>query len=458
MATSNHMRTGSDRPGAAARSKSNHRQRCLQILFVHRDLVAVERCLDQLRKVRLLFKSDVAQNAEEMSKRTAAKRYDLIIAEWPSGGSQGAQNATFLPQADNGTSLILVTETLRRDSAMEFAQNSIHDCIEMDRIGLLPMAVQRVLGEKNLREDRDRAESRLRRSKADYRALLDNSAYGMCSCTAHGAVLDVNQVLVNMLGYKSKEDLKSANLAIDIIRDPLVWAQLLQRSLQTGSVDPVEISWERKDGTTVKVRLRARRARGEKTALDGYGIIVEDVTAQRALEDQLRKRAASDGLTGLANYRELVDTLDSEINRSKRTAREFALVFLDLDGLKGINDRFGHQTGSRALCRLASVLRLCCRSIDTAARYGGDEFALVLPETAASAADLVAHRVRQLFENDGEEPKLSVSAGVASYPTDGDAIGPLLQAADKALYAAKNQRSQTAAQAQIVQSRALYAT
>jgi diguanylate cyclase (GGDEF)-like protein/PAS domain S-box-containing protein len=445
MPASNHMRLGSDQPHAAPRSKSRRGQRGLQILFVHRDRVAVERCLEQLRKVRFLFKSDVAQNAKEMSKRTAANRYDLIIAEWPSGGSLEAQRANLLPHA-GGPSVIFVTDTLRRETAMQFAQNSVHDYVEMDRIGRLPMAVQRVLDEKRLREDRDRAEIQLRHSRADYRALVENSAYGMCRCSARGALLDVNQVLVNMLGYKSREDLKSANLAIDVVRDPLVWTQLLQRSLQTGRVDPVEIDWKRKDDTTMKVRLSARRARGGKVAFDKYGIIIEDVTAQRALEDQLRKRATSDGLTGLANYRELVDILDNEIKRSKRTGRKFALVFLDLDGLKAINDRFGHQTGSRALCRLASVLCLCCRSIDTAARYGGDEFALILPETTASAATLVAQRIRELFKNDGEEPKLSVSAGVASYPNDGDTIGPLLHAADKALYEVKNHRSSSVAQ------------
>jgi two-component system cell cycle response regulator len=148
----------------------------------------------------------------------------------------------------------------------------------------------------------------------------------------------------------------------------------------------------------------------------------------------------------LANYRELVDVLNSEIMRSKRTAREFTLLFLDLDGLKQINDRYGHQTGSRALCRLANVLRLCCRSIDTAARYGGDEFALVLPETGAGPAALVARRICELFADDGEEPKLSVSIGIASYPKDAETIGPLLYAADAALYLMKNQKKDFCAQ------------
>jgi diguanylate cyclase (GGDEF)-like protein len=233
------------------------------------------------------------------------------------------------------------------------------------------------------------------------------------------------------------------------MRDPIRRAQLLECSLQAGPIDPVETDWKRKDGTTLRVRLSGRKVQGEKGALDGYGITVEDVTEQRALEDQLRKDAASDGLTGLANYRELVEVLHREIMRSKRTAREFSLLFLDLDGLKQINDSYGHQTGSRALCRMANVLRLCCRSIDTAARYGGDEFAVVLPETAAGAATLVASRICELFANDGDEPKLTVSIGIASCPKDAETIAPLLHAADYALYSAKRPKKEFFAQKQV---------
>jgi len=443
MATSAHTGPVSDQQGAPARCKSSRQRQPMRILFVHRDLTAVERCLHELNSVRFTVNSDVAQNVEELAERVVSQRYDLIVAECPGADRQGIRTTEFLRQAKKGTPLIFVTDTLRRESATGFARDGVHDCIEMDRIARLPMAVRRVLDERNLREERDQAEKELRHSKAHYRALVENSAYGMCRCSKDGRFLDVNHVLVTMLGYQSREELKSANLATDIIQDPVRRAQLLERSPQTGRVEPVETEWNRKDGTTLRVRLSGRKVRGEKGALDGYGIIVEDVTDQRALEDQLRKRAASDGLTGLANYRQLVDVLDSEIMRSKRTGREFTLLFLDLDGLKQINDHYGHQTGSRALCRLANVLRLCCRSIDTAARYGGDEFALVLPETAAGPGMLVAQRICELFADDGEEPKLTVSVGIASYPKDAETIGPLLYAADRALYSMKSQRRES---------------
>jgi diguanylate cyclase (GGDEF)-like protein len=111
---------------------------------------------------------------------------------------------------------------------------------------------------------------------------------------------------------------------------------------------------------------------------------------------------------------------------------------MDLDGLKVINDRHGHVIGSRALCRVAASLQLNCRSIDTAARYGGDEFALVLPETNAFAAQQVADRVRNCLDREEEIPRLSLSVGIATFPQSGVTVQQLLESADRALYAMKD--------------------
>ena len=164
---------------------------------------------------------------------------------------------------------------------------------------------------------------------------------------------------------------------------------------------------------------------------------------QARLFDQVRNMAVSDPLTGLANYRRLLSVLEAELDRSRRTQRAFSVVLLDMDGLKAINDQYGHLTGSRAIVRLGKILRNHSRAIDTAARYGGDEFALVLPEAGAEIATRVVSRVRERLSGETETPALSVSAGVASFPEDGDTPEKLLAAADRALYRMKHRAAGT---------------
>jgi diguanylate cyclase (GGDEF)-like protein/PAS domain S-box-containing protein len=299
------------------------------------------------------------------------------------------------------------------------------------------MAVALAVEDKTRREERNHAEKQLRHSNAHYRALVENPTYGICQFDVEGRFLDVNEALVAMLGYGSKEELMAVNLATGIIRDPIERAQLFESYRQTGHVDLIEVEWKRKDGTPMKVRLSGRQVGIEEGAPDGCEIIAEDITEQRASEDRLRHLAETDALTGLANYRRLSETLESEIKRSERTTRAFALLIFDLNGMKRINDSHGHLAGNRALCRLADIFRFSCRSIDTAARYGGDEFAIILPETGAKEADAVGRRICERLSNDREKPLLSVSVGVAVYPEDGTTIETLFQAADGALYRMK---------------------
>jgi diguanylate cyclase (GGDEF)-like protein/PAS domain S-box-containing protein len=413
----------------------------LHILFVHSHIAEVERCLQELDKVHFTVSTEIVVTPQEFSERLGSHAYDLVVAEYPSPDWRETQALELLHLSKRQIPLIFIGGTLPRETVAEFITKGAYDCIEMDHLGHLPVAIHRALDEKALREERDRAEKGLRHSEARYRALTGNLSYGICRCSLDGKFLEVNEAMVKMLGYASKEDLFAVNLASDLIQDPGRRARLLGQPDQQSSVDPLEIEWRRKDGTTLKVRVSGQEVIGEQGELGTYEVITEDVTKQRQLEDHLRQQAARDPLTGLANYRHLAEVLDMEIKRSERTGREFALLLFDLDGLKQINDRCGHLTGSHALCRVADVLSFC-RDIDTAARYGGDEFAVVLPETGAEAANQVAQRICDSIANDGMGPVLSVSIGVAVYPHDGESIEILLRAADMAMYSMKAKKTQ----------------
>ena len=429
----------SDRRSLRPDRSASHRRRSLRVLFIHRDADAVDSCVEELKKAQFIVGSDVVLTLAQCTAQLRLQSYDVVVAEYPSPSWKGSQALQLLQQTLQEIPLVFVTAMGNKNIA-ELTSCGAFDYVEREHIAQLPMAVRRALNEKELRAELEEAGKALRHSQSLYRALADNPSYGICRCDAEGKFLDVNQALVTMLGYATREEILVANHASEIVLDFGLATPLAGRSQEKMRIEPVEIEWKRKNGTILKARLSGRGIYNDHGDFAGYEIIAVDITEQRALEDHLRRQASSDSLTGLANHRRLLELLQAEIGRSKRTEREFSLLLLDLDGLKEINDRFGHLTGDRALCRLAQTLTECRRSIDTAARQGGDEFALVLPETGAAAATLVARRICDLLAKDAEAPALSVSVGVASYPKDADTIGTLLYAADKALYAMKDRQ------------------
>ena len=425
----------------SARRMATHRRRIVQILFVDDEESEVESCLHELKRMDFAVSSDWAQTAAEFQERLRTQSYDVIVCDYSMPGWTGMEALELLQQSKQDIPFILVTSILEEDTMDAFLRKGAFDCFDKNRLNRLPLAVALAVEEKTRGEERNHAEKELRHSEAHYRALVENPTYGICHFDMEGRILDVNEALVAMLGYESKKELLAVNLATEIIRDPTERAQLFDSYRQTGHVDLIELEWKRKDGTPMKVRLSGQQVGIEGGAPDGCEVIAEDITAQRASEDHLRHLAATDALTGLANYRKLSEILDSEIKRSERTARAFAVLLFDLNGMKRINDSHGHLAGNRALCRLSDIFRSSCRSIDTAARYGGDEFAIVLPESGPVEASAVGRRICERLSSDCEEPRLSVSVGIAVYPEDGATIDALFQAADRALYEMKQRKS-----------------
>jgi diguanylate cyclase (GGDEF)-like protein/PAS domain S-box-containing protein len=189
--------------------------------------------------------------------------------------------------------------------------------------------------------------------------------------------------------------------------------------------------------SVLEIRLKPLRVpSGEITGCIGVGL---DITGRKKSEEEILYQARHDALTNLANYREFMDKLEREVNRAERSHRSFTLLLLDLDELKSINDLWGHLAGNRALKRLSAVISAQCRSTDLAARYGGDEFAVVLIDSDEGMARQVAQRVENRLQMDHEEPALSVSIGIGIYPDDGRTAAELIEAADQRLYQRKKE-------------------
>ncbi len=163
---------------------------------------------------------------------------------------------------------------------------------------------------------------------------------------------------------------------------------------------------------------------------------------ERRIRSVLSRLSRIDPLTGLFNRAQLYLTLDQEVRRTRRNERSFSLLMMDLDGLKAVNDGLGHQRGDDVLRSMGRVIRDDIRTVDSAYRYGGDEFLVLLPETDYAGAFVVAEKIRSDAEElglrlEGEGLSTSVSIGLVSHPEDGATVDELVRAADKAMYNAK---------------------
>jgi diguanylate cyclase (GGDEF)-like protein/PAS domain S-box-containing protein len=268
--------------------------------------------------------------------------------------------------------------------------------------------------------------------------IVETSDDAIIAKTLDGTIVSWNPGAERIYGYSSAEVIgKPISILFPAeLKNEL--GPIMKRIRQGKRFAHYETVRVRKDRTRIEVSVTISPIRDANGRILGASSIARDITDRKRAEERVRFLALHDPLTGLVNYRKLMDVLETELERSARSKRPFSLLLLDLDGLKVINDKHGHLVGSRALCRLAEALKRHCRTIDTAARYGGDEFVVLLVETDRNAALTVAKRIRDRVARDREKPPISVSVGVTVCPEDGETVESLLAAADRELYKQKD--------------------
>ncbi|WP_169307070.1 sensor domain-containing protein [Ferrimonas sediminicola] len=274
--------------------------------------------------------------------------------------------------------------------------------------------------------------------------VFANSAEGVMITDHHGTIIEVNEAFCRITGYQREEALANNPRLLKSGRhDPefyrTMWQQMLSQGHWHGEV------WNRrKDGTLYPQMSTHSAVYDDEGGIRYFVGIFADISQQKQTEERLAHMAYHDPLTGLPNRIRVHSRLDSEIARASRTHNELAVVFIDVDHFKLINDSRGHLAGDEVLCEFAVRLRRQVRQSDTVARIGGDEFVVLLPEIDGTAAADIAHKLMALFQqpvtlSSGEHLKLTGSMGIALYPQDGDNRDTLLRNADTAMYRAKQQ-------------------
>ena len=282
----------------------------------------------------------------------------------------------------------------------------------------------------------------LRQAEEKYRAIFEEAVVGIFQITPEGRPLIVNRALAEMHGYDSPEQLLAevSNVVHQLFVDPNRMDELRQMLEEKGAVRGAEIEVYRRDRTKKWVLMSLRAVIHGNTVLNEG--IVEDISDRKAAEKQVQFLAYYDALTELPNRTLLHDRLSQALASARRRKDKVALLFLDLDRFKDINDSFGHSVGDLLLQNIAERFKSGVRKQDTVGRLGGDEFLIVLTNVkeiayASVAAERFMHAMSAKFVIQGRSLSISCSIGISMFPEDGMDSESLLRNADAAMYSAK---------------------
>ncbi|HUW38424.1 MAG TPA: EAL domain-containing protein [Rhodocyclaceae bacterium] len=284
----------------------------------------------------------------------------------------------------------------------------------------------------------------LAEAESRYRSIFENSSEGIFQTSADGRYLNANPTLARIYGYPSAQAMIVAlqDIGNQLYLDASRRRDFKRIMVEHGSVQGFEAQIRRQDGEVIWISENARTVCSADGAFLYYEGTVQDITERKRYQEQLEHQANHDLLTGLPNRSLLNDRLQQAIGAAVRYGYFAVVAFIDLDNFKFINDSLGHQAGDQLLVEIAMRLSLCLRSTDTVARYGGDEFVLVINNyyqigQVVQVLERVIQEIARPVAVGEQDLFVSCSIGVSHYPSDGEDPQTLIMNADAAMYLAK---------------------
>jgi diguanylate cyclase (GGDEF)-like protein/PAS domain S-box-containing protein len=285
------------------------------------------------------------------------------------------------------------------------------------------------------------AQNELREREARYRAMFEDNTSAIFMTSPDGRVIEVNRATLDLFGITHEEALRGR--VTDLYADAEDREHFRRQMEESGAVTDFEVRLRRKDGRLLDCVVNATAQRARTGEIIGFHGTVRDITEQKLAQEKLVESAFQDPLTQLPNRAVFNDRLERLLKHSKRRAGyRFAVLFIDIDHFKNVNDTFGHHAGDTLLTAVARRLEKCVRQEDTVARIGGDEFAVLLDAVSdvggvTIVAERILYELGQPVTVDGRDVRTTASVGVALSMTGYDNADDIVRDADAAMYRAK---------------------
>jgi diguanylate cyclase (GGDEF)-like protein/PAS domain S-box-containing protein len=390
---------------------------------------------------------ETAADGEEGLAKVSASPFDLLLLDYDMPFRGGLEVIRTLRAKNTLPPTIMITGQGNEDIAVEALKLGATDYIvkdvEMKYLELLPVVIDRALYQEHMIRERAQLEAAARESEERYRRLVELSPDGI-AVHAEGKVVFINPTGARFLGAKGPEELIGRN-AFDLVHPEfreLAEERARQMLSRNCSVPWIEERFLRLDGGELQVEVAGVTFPYQgKPAVQ---IMFRDITDRKQIEERLERLALYDTLTKLPNRTLFFDRLRQLLAMAKRHRHVLALLYMDLDRFKTVNDTLGHEIGDLLLTAAARRMQSCTRGSDTVARMGGDEFIgicgrIAEPKDAGVVAEKIIAMLAEPFLLKGHQCSIGASIGISLYPHDGDDAETLVNKADAAMYRVKEQ-------------------
>lgn len=411
----------------------------LRILMLEDTQTDAELIELELREAGMAFTAMRVQTREDFIRALEEFDPDVVLSDYRLPAFDGRSALEIARQRHPRSPVIMVTGAIGDELAVELLKSGARDYVLKDRLARLPSAIGRALEEERASRDRLAAEDKLRQAQR----VFDHTTEGILVTDADNRIVAVNRAFSAITGYTEAEVLGKNPSLLKSQRQGDQFYQTMWASLHEAGTWSGEIWNRRKSGEIYPEWLTISAVEDENKQVTHHVAVFSDITSVKQSQDALDHLAHHDVLTDLPNRLLCKSRLQHAIQRARRENGLLAVLFIDLDHFKSVNDTLGHPVGDELLQLIASRMQELLRGDDTLARMGGDEFVVLLEhESSVLGMAAVANKLIDVFTSpihiDGHDLYITGSIGISVFPADGEDEDALLRCADLAMYQAKN--------------------